>query len=163
MQTTVGQRILLILPSRPFHGTNASKIQVVTPAVSVLPRPKYRREEVCRTSFSRPPGVCREDSGRNTSTHLPAEGADSDLVAGGWSAGGLPRRHSLRSRMTITPSRVSAALVQICMDRFMIGLPVNCFTSPLSAMLRVPNISVYFSVSSCIVPRISWAIGAMMN
>ena len=49
--------------------------------------------------------------------------------------------------MAIMASNVSVALIQVCMDRFTEGLPVNCFSSHLGTMLRVSIISVHFSLS----------------
>ena len=85
-QTTVGQRTFRRIGLS--NDTKAGKIQVLTPAVSALSRQKYRRKKcvappsAVRLGFTQQQ-YRREDSGRNTSTRLKAEGADSDLVAGG--------------------------------------------------------------------------------
>eukprot|EP00411_Alexandrium_monilatum_P013264 CAMPEP_0175271692 /NCGR_PEP_ID=MMETSP0093-20121207/46042_1 /TAXON_ID=311494 /ORGANISM="Alexandrium monilatum, Strain CCMP3105" /LENGTH=51 /DNA_ID=CAMNT_0016566461 /DNA_START=60 /DNA_END=211 /DNA_ORIENTATION=+ len=45
-------------------------------------------------------------------------------------------------------SSVSAALIQICIVRFMSGLPRRFLSSPLRTMPSVPIIFSYFALSS---------------
>merc|ERR1712085_42837 len=65
--------------------------------------------------------------------------------------------------VTIIDSNVSAALIQICMVRFISGLPVKDFSSPFKTMPNVTIIFSYFSFWSSMIARINWLIGVMMN
>merc|ERR1719345_737983 len=64
---------------------------------------------------------------------------------------------------TIIESKVSAALIQICIVRFIKGLPSNALSSPFRTMPSVVIIFPYFSLSAFMMARMSCAIGPMMN
>merc|ERR1719215_1122973 len=64
---------------------------------------------------------------------------------------------------TIIDNKVSAALIQICIVRFIKGFPVKFLSSPFSTIPKVVIIFSYFAFWSSMMARISWLIGVMMN